>query len=63
MSELKKNWLRQDEMAPYKAIGLVQENFKVKYGSMKKEEDRDLKLFFRLLETKFNQEMIWRKAC
>ena len=36
--------LRQDEMTPYNAIGLVQENFKVKYGSMKK-TDRDLKLF------------------
>jgi len=42
-------------MAPYNAIGLVQENFKVRYGWMKK-KDRALKLFFRLLETKFNQE-------
>jgi len=49
-----KSVLRQDDMAPYNAIGLVKENFKV----------RDLSIFLiwrfhaccRLLETKINQE-------
>ena len=53
VSELKKI-ASSGRNSPYNAIGLVQENFKVRYGSIKK-IDRDLKLFFPLLETKFNQ--------
>ena len=54
--QTKNNWLRQDEMAPYNAIGLVPTGKLQGPIWIDEKKDRDLKLFFRLLETNFNQE-------